>query len=157
MKIIIYIFATFLLPTFLPGQQYITIKGQVTDAVTHEPLNECHVYVSCKHLGTVTDADGGYTLEIPTCCMTQCLIISHMGYQKYIVPVHDVSKETLNVQLEYGGIVLAELIITPDHYRVIYPSKFEPFRSGDMELLIADEVYIQAMSQKKIAKLYTMF
>lgn len=157
MKIIIYILATFLLPTFLPGQQYITIKGQVIDAVTHEPLNECHVYVSCKHLGTVTDSDGSYTLEIPTCCMTQCLIISYMGYQKYIVPVHDVSKETLNIQLEYGVIALAELIITPDHYRVIYQSKFEPFRSGDMELFIADEVYIQALNQRKLAKLSTMF
>jgi hypothetical protein len=157
MKIIIYIFATFLIPTFLPGQHYITIKGQVTDAVTHEPLNECHVYVSCKHLGTITNADGGYTLEIPTSCMTQCLIISYMGYQKYIVPVHDVSKENLDVQLEYGVIALAELIITPDHYRVIYQSRFEPYRSGDMELFIADEVFIQALNQKKPAKLSAMF
>ena len=157
MKIIIYIIATFLLPTFLPGQHYITIKGQVTDAETHEPLNECHVYVSCKHLGTVTNANGGFTLEIPTCCMTQCLIISYMGYQKYIIPVHDVSKENLEVRLEYGVIALAELIVTPDYYRVIYQSKFKPYRSGDKELFIEDEVYIQALKQKKIAKLYNMF
>jgi hypothetical protein len=157
MKIIIYILATFLLPTFLPGQQYITIKGQVTDAVTYEPLNECHVYVSCKHLGTVTNANGGFTLEIPTCCMTQCLIISYMGYQKYIVPVHDLSKKNLDVQLEYGVIAMAELIITPDHYRVIYQSKFEPYRSGDMELFIENEVYIQALTQKKLAILSSMF
>jgi hypothetical protein len=157
MKIIIYILATFLLPTFLPGQQYITIKGQVTDAVTYEPLNECHVYVSCKHLGTVTNANGGFTLEIPTCCMTQCLIISYMGYQKYIVPVHDLSKKNLDVQLEYGVIAMAELIITPDHYRVIYQSKFEPYRSGDMELFIEDEVFIQALTLEKLAILSSMF
>lgn len=156
MKIIVYIFVTFLLPTFLPGQPYITIEGQVTDAVTHEPLNECHVYVSCKHLGTITDADGSFILEVPTSCMTQCLIISYMGYQKYIIPVHDISKKELDIHLEYGIIALAELIITPDHYRVIYQSKYEPYRSRDKEIFIADEVYIQALSQKKLAKLSTM-
>ena len=157
MKIIVYILATFLLPTFLPGQNYITIKGQVTDAVTHEPLYECHVYVSCKHLGTITNANGGFKLEIPTCCMTQCLIISHIGYQKYIFPVHDISKKNLDIQLEYGVIALAELIVTPDHYRVIYPSEFEPYRSGDTELFIADEVYIQALNRQKLAILSAMF
>ena len=157
MKIIIYILTIFLLPAFHNGQENLVIKGQVTDAVSHEPLNECHVYVSCKHLGTVTGENGSFLLEVPTCCMTQCLIISHMGYQKYIVPVHDVSKKDLDIRLEYGTILLAELIITPDYYRVIYQPEFEPYRPDNMEIFIADEAYIQALTQKKLAKLSTMF
>jgi hypothetical protein len=52
---------------------------------------------------------------------------------------------------------MAELIITPDHYRVIYQSKFEPYRSGDMELFIEDEVFIQALTLEKLAILSSMF
>ena len=146
MKIIIYILAIFLLPSIPPGQQNIIIKGQVTDAESNDPLVESHVYISCRHTGTITDEEGNFFLEIPRCCMTQCLIISYMGYQKYI-----------DVQLEHGAIAMAELVITPDHYRVIYQSKYEPYKASNMEIFIADDEYIQAITQKKLAKLTTMF
>lgn len=108
-------------------------------------------------MGTITDEEGNFLLKIPRCCMTQCLIISYMGYQKYIIPVHDISKKELNIHLEEGVIALAELIINPDYYRVIYKPKFEPYRSGDIDVFIAGDEYIQAISQKKSAKLSTMF
>ncbi len=157
MKIIIYILAIFLLPSIPPGQQNIIIKGQVTDAESNDPLVESHVYISCRHTGTITDEEGNFFLEIPRCCMTQCLIISYMGYQKYIVPVHDISKKEIDVQLEHGAIAMAELVITPDHYRVIYQSKYKPYKASNMEIFIADDEYIQAITQKKLAKLTTMF
>ena len=157
MKIIIYILAIFLLPTILPGQQNIIIKGQVTDADSNDPLPESHVYISCRHMGTITDEEGNFLLEIPRCCMTQCLIISYMGYQKYIIPVHDISKKQIDVQLEHGAIDMAELVITPDYYRVIYQSKYEPYNASNMEIFIADDEYIQAITHKKLAKLTTMF
>jgi len=89
--------------------------------------------------------------------MTQCLIISYMGYQKYIIPVHDISKKQIDVQLEHGAIDMAELVITPDYYRVIYQSKYEPYNASNMEIFIADDEYIQAITQKKLAKLTTIF
>ena len=157
MKIIIYILAIFLLPAISPGQQNIIIKGQVTDADSNDPLPESHVYISCRHMGTITDEGGNFLLEIPRCCMTQCLIISYMGYQKYIIPVHDISKKKLNIHLEQGVIALAEIIISPDYYRIIYQPKYEPYRPGNIDVLIENDGYIQAISLKKFAKLSSMY
>jgi len=157
MKIIIYLLTIFLLPAFHYGQEKLVIKGQVTDAATHEPLTDCHVYVSCRHFGTISDSKGNFILEVPTGCMTQCLIISYVGYEKYIFPVHDISMGKLDIQLEDGAIALAEIIITPDYYKVIYQSEFEPYSQNNLDVHMANDEYIQAMSQMKLAKLTTMF
>jgi len=157
MKTIIYILAILLLPNLLPGQESLVIRGQVKEAVSNIPLSDSHVYISCRHQGTITDKEGNFYLEVPRCCMTQCLIISYMGYQKYIVPIHEIAKKELDIQLDYGVITLAELVITPDHYWIIYQSQYEPYKSGDMEVFIAGDEYIQAMVQKKPAKIHAMF
>ena len=159
MKTLIPLLAIFLLPAFLHGQETLVLSGRVTDAVTHEPLTDSHVYISCQHTGAVTDADGMYQLEIPRCCMTQCLIVSYMGYEKYVVPIHDIVQKDLNIELEDGAITLAELVITPDHYKVIYTSEYEPFRPEDSDIFILNDSFFETVTviNDQTTQLITMY
>jgi hypothetical protein len=156
MKTFLHLLVIFLLPALLYGQENLVFKGQVTDAVTHEPLAESHVYVSCQHTGAVTDVNGNYYLEIPKCCMTQCLIVSYMGFEKYIIPIHEIAKSVFNIELEYGAITLAELVITPEYYQVIYSLEFEPFRPDYPGLFILNDMFFETMSNNQTEQLITM-
>lgn len=41
------------------------VRGQVTDATTGEPLPGVNVYVKGTTTGTITDADGNFTISVP--------------------------------------------------------------------------------------------
>jgi hypothetical protein len=157
MKTIIYILVIFLLPASLFGQETLVIKGQVTDAEKHEPLAECHVYVSCQHFGTITDENGNFELEIPKCYMTQCLIVSYMGYERFVFPIHDIGNKKMNIELNYNVIALAEIVIKPDCYRIIFKAEFETYEPEIPEIITALDEHIEAMSNYKIETLNTMY
>lgn len=156
MKVIIYI-SLFLLPAFVPRQEKLVFEGQVTAADSHDPLVDCHVYVSCKHFGTITDEEGNFYLEIPTCCMTQCIIVSHVGFEKYIAPAHDIPAKEMEIQLEPGVTTLAELLITPDYYRVILQPEFEPYRRDKKDAFSMAEPIIQASYHDKSQQVHEKY
>ncbi len=54
------------------------IKGTVTDATTNEPLAGVNVVVEGSTIGSVTDASGKYTIDIPN--STAVLTYSFIGY-----------------------------------------------------------------------------
>jgi hypothetical protein len=156
MKYLIYILAIILLPAFLHGQENLVFEGQVTDAVTHDPLPESHVYISCQHSGTVTNSKGNYQIEIPSCCMTQCLIVSYMGYEKYIIPIHEIAQHEFDIELQYGVLALAELVITQDQYWIIFKPKFDPYRPEPSEELIVNDRLNEARPKDKLKDLISM-
>ena len=157
MKTFIHLLAIFLLPALLYGQENLVFKGQVTDAVTHNPLAESHVYVSCQHTGAITDVNGNYHLEVPRCCMTQCLIVSYMGYEKLAIPIHDIAKSEYNIELEYGAITMAELVLTPEYYQVIFSSEYEPFRPENPGIFILNDTFFETMINDQTEQLITMY
>ena len=153
MRTFIHLLAIFLLPTLLYGQDNLIFKGKVTDALTHEPLADSHVYVSSQQSGVVTDVNGNYQIEVPRSCMTQCLIVSYMGYEKFIIPIHNIAQSEFDIELDYGTIVLAELVITPDYYQVIYHSESDPFNS---EPIISD-MFFETVYNGQTERLITMY
>ncbi|MCG8307348.1 MAG: SusC/RagA family TonB-linked outer membrane protein [Cytophagales bacterium] len=60
--------------------QSVTITGKVTSADDNEPLPGVNVLLKDTSLGTVTDIDGNYTLEVPE--EGGVLIYSYVGYIK---------------------------------------------------------------------------
>jgi len=159
MKTIIYIITLFLLPALLFGQENLVIKGQVTDAETLKPLMDCHVFVSNQPYGTITDEMGNFEIEIPKRYMTQCLIISHMGYEKEITIIHEIGNRALEIVLEYKVIELSELVITPDQYWITYNEIFDPYVrevSEPSPVKIHDDI-IEAISIDKMNLIKTMY
>lgn len=72
----------------LPQEQevrYYTVSGFVREQQSREVLIGATVYDPASHKGTITNAFGFYSLQIPDSC--RHLLFSHVGYQPVIQPV----------------------------------------------------------------------
>ena len=88
------------------------ITGSVKDAVTKEPLVGANIYVEGTNTGTSTDMDGNYTLNVKT--GVQTLTVSYVSYQSVTetVTVEEGATVQLDFDLELGGIVGDEVIVS---------------------------------------------
>jgi TonB-linked SusC/RagA family outer membrane protein len=96
-----------MLPFALFGQT--TVSGTVTDFGSGNALPGVSVVVLGTIVGTSTDANGGYKLQLPTA--TGRLQFSFLGYVTQTISV-DESTGTLNVQLQERTTSLQEVVVT---------------------------------------------
>ena len=82
------------------------VSGRVTDT-SGEPLPGVSVFVEGTNVGTVTDIDGKYTLNIRG---GNVLKYSFFGMRDVTVPVED--KTSIDVTMEVDAIGLDEVVIT---------------------------------------------
>jgi TonB-dependent outer membrane receptor, SusC/RagA subfamily, signature region len=85
--------------------QNITVTGTVTDK-NQEPLIGVTVQVSGTSMGTITDINGGFTLNIAA---DEVLIISYVGYVPQEITV--AGRSTLHIVLEEDMQTLEEIIV----------------------------------------------
>ncbi|HOU95423.1 MAG TPA: SusC/RagA family TonB-linked outer membrane protein [Bacteroidales bacterium] len=90
-----------------PPQQ-ITVTGKVTDSQTGEPMAGVNVVVKGTTIGTMTDASGNYSLNVPDRNAT--LVFSFIGYGTQEIPVE--GRTTINVSLKSETIGLEEVVVT---------------------------------------------
>jgi len=102
---------TLLIPVAVFGQS--TMRGVVTDSVTHEPLIGANVFLKGTALGGVTDREGKYMITgIPAGKFE--LRVSYVGYRAKEVEV-DVSENaaiSLSLQLMPAAIEAEEVLVT---------------------------------------------
>lgn len=84
----------------------IKISGKITDQATNETLIGVSVKVKDSNVGTVTDANGNYTLTAPD---NGILVISYIGYNTLEVPVS--GKHVINIKLQASSKGLNEVIV----------------------------------------------
>ncbi|WP_267293723.1 SusC/RagA family TonB-linked outer membrane protein [Parachryseolinea silvisoli] len=84
----------------------VVITGQVTDAATGESMPGVNVIVKGTSIGTSTDVDGRYTLNVPDDGIVQFTFI---GYST--VEVVAGTKTTIDVQLKTDSKSLEELVV----------------------------------------------
>ncbi|MBP7184972.1 MAG: carboxypeptidase-like regulatory domain-containing protein, partial [Saprospiraceae bacterium] len=98
------------------------VKGIVTDEQNH-PLAFATIYVENSTLGTTTNSDGNYELNLPKGKHT--LIFQYIGYEKEKRSIELKSDKNyeLNVQLKEQSVTLNELVIVANGedpaYRII--------------------------------------
>ncbi len=99
--------------TAAPALAQGTISGQVVDAGNLSPLQGVQVFVPGTDVGTLTDAQGGYTLEgVPA---GQAQVRARLiGYQQTTRTVQVTSGETteLDFQLQVSAVALQEVVVT---------------------------------------------
>ncbi|MBA4851655.1 VWA domain-containing protein [Emticicia sp. BO119] len=86
-----------------------TIKGIVTAADDNAPIPGVNVVIKGTSNGTVTDANGKYSIKVST--MRSTLVFSSIGYATKEVKVTD-EKSVWNVKLESDNASLDEVVIT---------------------------------------------
>jgi TonB-linked SusC/RagA family outer membrane protein len=104
---------TVLLAFFLVGAGAVqaqdrTVAGTVTDAETGDSLPGVNVTVPLMQVGTTTDAEGRYSLDVPE--GADSLAFSFVGYQQTIVAIQ--GRSTINVSLRPDVAQLDEVVVT---------------------------------------------
>ncbi len=83
------------------------ITGKVTDVLSGESLIGASVVVTGKtNIGTVTDFDGNYELQVPD--DAKQLTFSYVGYTEQIM---DISGSLMNVQLSAGRLIEEVVVV----------------------------------------------
>ncbi len=89
-----------------------TVHGKVT-STDGEPLIGATVLLKGTQLGTVTDLDGTFTLEVPTDRGT--LVISYTGYETREIEISPQNKE-IEVILQFASEALSEVVVVDVGY-----------------------------------------
>jgi len=102
-----------LLPFSLSAQNSYVIKGKVTEARTGDALPGVSVAISGTTQGTITNADGGYSLAVQSQAGTYQLVFSYIGYTpiNQSVTLGGQTELTINVQMDEDVKSLNEVIV----------------------------------------------
>jgi iron complex outermembrane receptor protein len=101
------IFFTLLNPVLA---QQLKVSGKVTDSTTQLPVSGASVAIKETLIGTVTDAQGNYTLSFKA-KTPYVLSISAVGFDKEEVTVNDIEK-TVDVALNATSVLLNEVVFS---------------------------------------------
>jgi len=90
---------------------FITINGLVRDKDSKRKLEYVNVSIPGTNIGTITNAEGEFTIKVPTIQKASAVEISHIGYLSTQISINDTSLSDLKVYLEPNSNVLNEVII----------------------------------------------
>ncbi len=107
----IYFLIIFLSSTLVFAQNSYTIKGKVTDFVTHDPVPFAAVSIKNTTIGKNTDFEGNFILQLSS-LNADSLLITCMGYTNKTVFIRrDSLTQTINIQLKPSEILLHEVTV----------------------------------------------
>ena len=91
--------------------QQVHIRGTVTDASSQEPLPYVNVTLvpSQYGTGTMTDIDGNYSLSFAV--RGEGILFSFVGYESVTIPLSEITKDELNIQLKPSPTTLQEMVL----------------------------------------------
>lgn len=102
------IFFVLLLLIIAAGSNYAqTVSGTVTDADDGQPLPGVNVAVQATSMGTLTDENGKYTIEVSN---GTALVFSFIGYAKQVVQIN--GKSVINVSMSADDQLLDDVVVT---------------------------------------------
>ena len=88
--------------------QAMTVSGTVSDAQTGEALLGAQVFVKGTFVGTTTDDNGAFSLDVET---GATLVVNYIGYKSQEVGVSE-GQALLSVQLEPDVLKQDEVVVT---------------------------------------------
>lgn len=124
------------------------LRGRVIDAETHQPIPNAQVGVASNRIGTSTNDDGRFVLNIPSAYAQERLTVALIGYKNYSRPLPPLPGPELLVELKLAPAALGEVQVSgsvlaivreavariPQNYPV-RPTRLEGFfRESDEEL-----------------------
>jgi len=98
-----------LLGSFSYAQAPTEVVGIVKDELTSEPIEYANIYFKNTNIGSVTDADGYFTLTGEA--KHKSIVISIVGYEQKLVPIKPNQKQTLTIGLKSQLVNLDEVVV----------------------------------------------
>ncbi|MEJ7609677.1 MAG: carboxypeptidase-like regulatory domain-containing protein [Ferruginibacter sp.] len=140
MKYLFTIAAFFLMGSFANGQSSFTVSGKVTAEANGLPLPAASVFAQNTTLGTVTDAEGNFKLQLPAGGYD--LIITYTGYRTESRRISSGdAMEKLNIGLKEKEKELAEVAIISTNEVTNGLAKYGVFFNEEFIGRLADSNY----------------
>ncbi|TNE56044.1 MAG: carboxypeptidase-like regulatory domain-containing protein [Bacteroidetes bacterium] len=98
------------------AQKTTTIKGRVLDAVTEDALPYVSVHLEGTNLGTRTDIEGNFFLEVRESGLTTIQVVC-VGYATQTLPIKTGELNQLTVLMEEASVGLQEITVRVERYR----------------------------------------
>lgn len=98
----------FLSLPFMAAAQQVTVKGVVKDAASGELLPGVSIKIEGTSMGTITNADGKYVLNVPS--KSSVLLYSYLGYN--VLKANVEGRTEINIQLSQNVAQLNEVVVT---------------------------------------------
>ncbi|MCY1636171.1 carboxypeptidase-like regulatory domain-containing protein [Marinifilum sp. D737] len=95
----------------IPYISYRKLTGIVKDLNSKEALPYASIGIRGKHVGTITNQDGEFSLSISSENLNDTLVFSYVGYQNNEIVVANLKKNQIEVELKEDFISLQEVII----------------------------------------------
>ncbi|MEM6842967.1 MAG: carboxypeptidase-like regulatory domain-containing protein [Bacteroidota bacterium] len=95
---------------YLTAQDFISITGKVIDASSKQPLPFCSVYIKGKSIGTVTNSEGRFKLNIPESLREDTLTVTYVGFKNFYQPISNLP-EIVTIKLEEAVVDLEEVAV----------------------------------------------
>jgi iron complex outermembrane receptor protein len=105
LTLVIGVFVFFAGADFADGQN--TVSGTVTDAQTGEVLPGVNIVVEGTTIGTSTNLDGKYELEVPS--LEGSIVFTFVGYQRLEENIN--GRTTINAELEADVRMLDDVVV----------------------------------------------
>ncbi len=121
-----------------------SIHGIIKDADTNEPLTYANIYIEDTYIGTTSNQDGHYSLEIPT--IPSMVIVYYIGYETRKIKLENLGENKLNISLNPIVLELKSIVITG--------SREDP-AIRIMRKVIANKIKWQKKLKSYTAKAYT--
>lgn len=119
----------FIASGILPVMAQTAVTGTVTDAQTNETLPGVNISIKGTTMGTSTDAEGTYSLHVPS--QQDTLVFSYVGYTRQQIPIN--GRSTINVALEPDIQNLQDLVV------IGYGTQEKEDNTGSVTSISADE------------------
>ena len=113
MKLISILIGLLILPAMVYQEKTVDIKGYVVDEFSSVPLEDGHVYVKGTNIGTVTDENGKFELQVPQIYSKRPLVVSFVGYENYEAVISDIQLEEYRIEMGPQVMTLREVVVTP--------------------------------------------
>lgn len=101
------------------SESYITVSGIVKDKRSKKTLENVNINLPSSNVGTVTNADGEFTLKIRTDEGPSNLIVSHIGYVNEKVRLNAGDVSGLTIWLTPHANLLHEVVVFGSNPRIL--------------------------------------
>jgi hypothetical protein len=106
-KLLPYILLFLLQP--VSGQDFHEIQGLLVDSANNSPLSFGQISLYHTMLGTTTNEDGVFRLDIPNANLGDTLLFYYLGYETRRIPVKDFSGISVEIRLKPVTLQLPEV------------------------------------------------
>lgn len=104
---------------FAEENNYITVSGVVKDKQNRKTLEYVNVSISGSNIGTVTNADGEFSLKIEDAGEVPAIEISHIGYRNNKIHLDKAHLSDLKIYLTPHANMLNEIVVYANNPRFI--------------------------------------